>query len=171
MRILGLDQSFKKSGIVVMENNNPTLLHAEKFSTENSTDYLLRAYQVAQYVSSIVIDYNVHSVYIEGLAFGARGDMTRNLAGLQYMVMAAVRFDANTHITIVPPPTLKKFATGSGKAQKKDMIEVLPPLILNYFLDTLGVKKTTGLDDMADAYHLAQYGLTKNTNTNTNTDD
>lgn len=159
MRILGLDQSFKKSGLVVMEKNNPNMLHAEKFSTNQSKDYLFRAREVADHISMIIVNYNIDAVCIEGLAFGARGDMTRNLAGLQYMVMAAVRFDNQKPITIVTPPTLKKFATGSGKAPKEDMIKNLPPLIKKYFLDDLGVKKTTGLDDMADAYWLAQYGI------------
>ena len=57
---------------------------------------------------------------------------------------------------IVPPTTLKKFATGSGKADKNEMIAALPVDVREHF-NAQGYKKTTGLTDVADAYWLSTY--------------
>ena len=110
-------------------------------------------------------NFKVDIVVIEGLAFGSTGNVTRNLAGLQFtiinMLNTAHFVQQRPIIKIVPATTLKKFVTGDGgpNTKKAQMIEALDPKIREIFWDELGVRKTTGMDDMADAYHLAQYGL------------
>jgi Holliday junction resolvasome RuvABC endonuclease subunit len=59
-------------------------------------------------------------------------------------------------VEVVVPGTVKKFATGSGKATKEEMIDSLPKHVREYF-DALGVKKTTGLADLTDAYFIAKH--------------
>lgn len=165
MRILGLDQSFTKSGIVVVESGNPDMLHYEKFTSTVGNDYFERAWQVALHIQNIVEKFNIDGVFIEGLAFGSRGDQTRNLGGLQYSVINMLRFgecSLRPEVVIVAPTTLKKFATGKGNVKKDVMIETLQeqyPKEFNIFYGEMRVRKSTGLDDMTDAYFLAQYGL------------
>ncbi len=165
MRVLGVDQSFKKSGLVVLEVGNPDMVFREKFcSTDKSDDVFERSWIVASRVRDIVLEYNISKVVLEGLAFGSMGDNTRNLAGLQFTIVNMLKFgtcELRPLIEILSPQTLKKFATGSGKAKKEDMIAALDPKVRNIFLIEMGVKKTTGLDDMTDAYFLAKYGIEK----------
>jgi len=56
---------------------------------------------------------------------------------------------------IVPPTSVKKFGASYGFAKKEAMIDALPKDVREYFL-SLGVKKTTGLSDLADAYFIAK---------------
>ena len=87
------------------------------------------------------------------------GNNTRDLGGLFYIVMVRLTVNNDFNVQIVNPKTLKKWATGKGNAKKEEMIDAVPQEIKNIFGDKLGCKKTTGLDDMCDAYHLAGYGL------------
>lgn len=153
MRVLGIDQSYTGSGLIVLESTN--ILHAERFTSSINLDKPDRCWEIATHIGSIVDNYNPHIIAIEGLAFGMRGDATRDLAGLQFVIICVLRHFHKKDTLIVSPKAIKKFATGSGKADKKQMIENLPPEVRAQF-DNLGVKKTTGLADLTDAYFLAR---------------
>lgn len=88
-------------------------------------------------------------VQIEGVAFGARGDVV-GLAGLNYMVRMVLR-DLNLIFNIISPMQLKKFAVGNGGAEKDIMVDAFQRC--TRFDNPLGVK----IDDIADAYFLAIY--------------
>ena len=89
----------------------------------------------------------------EGLGFGgSNSNASRDLA---YLV-GAIETVFGEQFKEVAPTALKKFATGSGKADKQDMINALPEDIKQKFLDA-GFKKTTGLSDLADAYFIGKY--------------
>jgi len=164
MIILGLDQSFKKSGIVIVDKDKQDMVHYEIFcGNDNDLDVYAQTRIIAGRVCNLVNTYNVDIVVLEGLAFGSVGNVTRNLAGLLFTIINLLRMGMFVQhvpiIKIVPATTLKKFATGAGNAKKADMIDSLDPKIKEIFWEELGVRKTTGLDDMTDAYYLAQYGL------------
>lgn len=151
---LGIDQSYTSSGIVVLQGD--TLIHFSVFKTKKEEDVFLRSWNISEQIVAIINEYSVDSVSIEGLAFGMMGNATRDLAGLQHMIVNKVRQITKKPIIIVPPLTLKKFATGDGKAKKKQVIETLPDDVISAFKGE-GYKLTTGLADLADAYFLAQY--------------
>lgn len=153
MRILGIDQSYNSSGIIVLEGD--VILHSECFKSNKDFDRFGQAYQIATHIADIVDTYKPDVIGIEGLAFGMRGNVTRDLGGLQFVIVAHLQEVKKHPVKIVAPLTVKKFATGSGRAKKEEMIESLPEYALNEFLD-LGVKKTTGLADLADAYWIAK---------------
>jgi len=164
MRILGLDQSYKKSGIVIVDKDKRDMVHYEIFcGNNNDLDVFAQTRLIGARICNVVIKYNIDIVVIEGLAFGSVGNVTRNLAGLQFTIINMLQIPAFVQhipiVKIVPATTLKKFATGRGNAKKEEVIDSLPPKIKEIFWDKLGVRKTTGMDDMADAYFLAQYGL------------
>lgn len=151
--ILAIDQSYTSSGIVV--STNGLIVYTEKYVTDASTSIYDRAWECAQRVNEIIKEYNVDVVAMEGLAFGARGDATRNLAGLQFVIATQAKFTLGIDCEIYAPGTIKKLATGYGKAAKETLVEALPPSVRERF-DEMGVKKTTGLQDMTDAYWIGR---------------
>lgn len=60
-------------------------------------------------------------VFIEGFAFGAKGQAIYEIAGLGYIVRLALRY-RGVDVIEVPPAMLKKFATGKGNANKEIII-------------------------------------------------
>lgn len=154
MRILGIDQSYTSSGMCVIEDDK--IIHVELFKTAKDEDVFVRAWNISEKIVAVVREFAVESVSIEGLAFGSvNANATRDLAGLQFLIVSKLRIVERIPVSITAPTSLKKFATGSGKATKKEMIASLPPTVLEYF-KTFGFKVTTGLADMTDAYFLAQ---------------
>lgn len=88
---------------------------------------------------------------IEGLSYASVGQATRTLAGLHYVVVD--RFiRASIVVAVIAPTALKKAATGSGRADKQQLLEAVPE---NDREQLLKFGKTKGRFDLADAYHLA----------------
>ena len=153
MLVLGIDQSYNASGIVVLDGDD--IIHAKCFKSNKEFNRFGQAYEIATHIADVLDEYKPNIVAIEGLAFGMKGNVTRDLGGLQFVIISHLQEVKKQPVEIVAPLTVKKFATGNGRAKKGEMIENLPNNILNEFLD-LGVKKTTGLADLADAYWIAK---------------
>lgn len=105
--------------------------------------------EIVRIIEEIISKYkNIKSIGIEGVAFGASGDVV-GLAGLNYMV----RYMLTSHklpYTIISPMQNKKFATGNGGADKDLMMSAFK--MCTNFANPLGVK----IDDIADAYFLSE---------------
>lgn len=161
MRFLGIDQSFTSTGIVVLDDYD-NLVHHEVITTEKYDDSLQifqRMITISTQIIDIIKNHDVKSIAIEGLSFMSRGDATRNLAGLQgVLVSSIIQKYPSDSVTIVAPPTLKKYATGSGKAKKEDVFNELPTDIKELF-GKIPIAK--GRYDLSDAYWLASYAATK----------
>jgi len=156
MKILGVDQSYSSSGLVVFDTEINDVIHFELFKTNKVDDIFKRAWMISHHILGICKDMEIDKVAIEGLAFGMRGDATRDLAGLQFAIVMQLKYVGNLEVVIVSPKSLKLFATKSGKADKQQMIDSVPTDILDKFKAS-GAKKTTGLADIVDAYYLAKY--------------
>lgn len=155
MIVIGIDQSYTSTGIVALDDTE--ILLAETFCTTFEVDDVFkRAWSIRDYVVNAVNHIKPHVVVIEGLSFGNLGNVTRNLAGLQFLIVCELRFTYGHKVVIVPPKTLKKAATGNGGCSKQDMIDSLPTHVRTNFLER-GYKKSTGLKDIADAYWLCKY--------------
>jgi len=153
MIVLGIDQSYTSTGIVIL--NGGIMAHGHKFAANKAVNRFAQAHEITMHITKVVEEYQPRIIAIEGLAFGMRGNVTRDLGGLQFVIISHLQEVKKREITIIAPTSAKKFATGSGRAKKEDMIASLPESVLKYFTD-LGMKKTTGLSDMADAYWIAK---------------
>jgi len=158
MKILGIDQSYTSTGVVLLEDG--ALLKGHKFSANKTMNRFGQAYEIAIHLAGIVDEFKPDVIAIEGLAFGMRGNVTRDLGGLQFVIISHLQEVKGREIEIIAPTSAKKFATGSGRAKKEEMIESLPESVHSYFVG-LGVKKTTGLGDLADAYWIAKTAESK----------
>lgn len=153
MNILGIDQSYTSTGIVVI-NEKHSLIHSEILSSNKEKDVFNRAWDISNYLNSVANKFNPQYIGLEGLAFGMQGNATRDLAGLQFAIIICLQIINKWDVSIIAPNTVKKTATGKGNSKKDKMLEFLPKDIHKKFLD-LGVKKTTGLLDLNDAYWVA----------------
>jgi Holliday junction resolvasome RuvABC endonuclease subunit len=154
---MGFDQSYTNSGYCIVDETG-TVLDFGTFKSAKAMDVYERAIQVSNFIVAKVAEHKVNKVHLEGLAFGMRGDATRDLAGLLFTIVIALRTRTPVKPEIIAPTSLKKFATGTGKSDKAAMIAAVPPAVLETFTDA-NYKKTTGLADIVDAYWLATYKL------------
>jgi crossover junction endodeoxyribonuclease RuvC len=88
-------------------------------------------------------------VVIEGISYGStiKTSSVFDLAGLNYMIRTAMmKFSSN--LIIAPPSHVKKFATGSGNANKELMIETFKSIHPEFDIPKI--------DDIADAFFMSR---------------
>lgn len=154
MIVLGIDQSLTSTGWCVLENDQ--LTDYGLISSDKSKENYERAIDVSNEIQSLEIQLQPDLVVIEGIPFMSRSNVTRDLAGLQFLILDRLLGGVTKEdIRIIPPTKLKKFATGNGKASKDDMFEALPDYAKEKISKTL---KTKGRYDLTDAYWLARIG-------------
>lgn len=156
MRVLAIDQSYTSCGIVVFDD--ATIAYAERYVSDTKEDKFNRAFQVAEHLRQIALHYDVDFVAMEGLAFAKNGNATRDLAGLQFSIATLLDYIEGYDIIIIPPNSVKRVATGKGNADKDEMVNKLPKKALKIF-ESLGVKKTTGLRDLSDAFWIGKAAI------------
>ncbi len=150
MTTIGIDQSFTCTAMYVVDGiDNPIIT----IPSDKTQDIYTRAQHIADNVVQFTVQYKPSQIRIEGLAFGSTGSATRDLAGLQMLIICEL-IKAGYTPTIIPPNTLKKFATTKGRASKQEMHDALPQVIKDRIAH---YKKTKGLYDVVDAYWLAHY--------------
>lgn len=161
MTTLGIDQSFTSTGIWISDEDGKRVHHeiiATKKDKEDSLTNFKRARVIADTISDIIDRFpDIDTVVIEGLGFGASGNATRNLAGLQFMIIDDLIERGNINIEIIAPTSLKKVATGRGNAKKEEMYECCPQHVKD-IVDQ--IPKTKGKYDLVDAYFLSIYKKT-----------
>lgn len=149
--VMGLDQSLTSTGVAVRTKD--IVIHHERIATTKDLPKLERMRYIAYQVAYLVQTLSVDTIVIETLALGAAGDATRDLAGL-FWVLKHIIDDQCPNVVFeeVAPNSLKKLATGNGRAKKDEMIDSLPPVEKDIAESYL---KTKGRSDIADALHLA----------------
>lgn len=158
MMFLGIDQSYTSTGICMVDENK-TLLHHELIKSNKNEDIFLRSKFIIDKICSLINLNSPNAVGIEGLSFSNFGNATRDLAGLQFVLVHLLRFDLDYNdsmLAIVPPTKLKSYGCGKGNAKKDEMVDSLPKSVLQSFQDS-NYKKSTGLYDATDAYYIACY--------------
>ncbi|MFJ2114476.1 hypothetical protein ACIOEX_21720 [Streptomyces sp. NPDC087850] len=159
---VGIDQSYSGFGFAVY--NDPSGIYttktgkweAKKFRSQSDRlDKIFR--EVQMMLSGVYCAYGgISAVAMEGYSHGSK--FQREALGelgavvkLAICEIAGVR--AWRHPIIVPPPTLKMYVTGRGKATKQEMIDTVAQRYGAIFYD----------DNLADAYALARVACTLRT--------
>lgn len=161
MNYIGIDQSYTSTGLVILDDKK-NIIDCKTLSTPKTDDTFKRAWDMSEMIIHEIKKYPECMLAIEGLAFSMRGNATRDLAGLQFSIVNKIKFILKKEISVIAPPTLKKSATGSGKASKEEMISALPKDVYELFTGEKNWKKSRGLTDVADAYFLACYLIKNN---------
>lgn len=149
IKVLGVDQSFTSTGWWFGDDRNGII------KSDQRLDKFTRMKQVADSLLSLCDNLSATHVVLEGLPFMSRSNVTRDLAGLQAVILTTLleRYEVDNTVIIVPPTSLKKYATDSGKATKADMINAIPKEIRDKF-----TAKGKSREDLADAYWLCSLG-------------
>ena len=160
MKILAIDQSFTCTGINYFVNDK--LVYFTAIKSDKKQDIFTRASYIVTEIFKIYDNYKPNVFCIEGLAFGATGNATRDLAGLLFSIITyGIHNYSDFKYEIVRQ--VKTLAIGKGKASKNEMIEALPNDIKELFMSE-NYKKTTGLADLADAYFIGKHVYNNNKN-------
>jgi len=160
---LGVDQSFTATAWVLLDSETDVIMEGV-IQTDKSDTLMERSQQICSELGDVLV-YNQPDIFsIEGLSYGSLGNATRNLAVLfghiQSLCYDFEYLEGTNNWIETPATSLKKFATGNGKADKKMMLESLPVDFKEYLkLNYKGSGKKKGLYDIPDAYWLAAKGL------------
>jgi Holliday junction resolvasome RuvABC endonuclease subunit len=151
--IVGIDISSTNTGLCVIDlDGNYLFAHLIKAKDK---DFDNRVLQIYTELFKILDDMRnkVKMIGIESISFGSKGRVV-NLAmqnGFYYYTLLQQGYN----VIKFTPSTIKKFATGNGRASKEDMINNTPKEILEDF-KLISPKK---LDDLVDSYAIAKLTL------------
>jgi len=116
---------------------------------------------ISSWALRVLTKHQVTQVYLEGYSFGSTGrvfNIAENTGILKYKL-----WDALIHCDILAPTTVKKFATGSGRASKVDMynqfVEENGESNLKDSLTTSSDNIISPLNDVVDAYYILKCGI------------
>ncbi|MCE8052297.1 hypothetical protein HOP61_13380 [Halomonas daqingensis] len=151
--IAGIDQSLTSTGIVIVDKGS-TVAHKvieTKPCSSDPLDAYQRVSRIVEAVLAMVASHGVTVVRIEGLSFASTGRATRTLAGLHHVIVHEL-LAHGVDVEVIAPTSLKKRATGSGRASKEDMVAACDA---TFRAVLAAVPKSRGKYDLADAFHLA----------------
>jgi Holliday junction resolvasome RuvABC endonuclease subunit len=158
---IGIDQSYRATGFVALDSKG-SHLHSKLITTDDPTKDFIKKIRVADKIALDIYNevryFMPQVVVIEGLSFGSVSSSTRDLAGLQALIIQKLQTGGYT-VELVAPTSLKKYATGVGRFKGKEpMFEALPEEIQAIYQQ---YPKTKGRFDLTDAYWLAHWGLNR----------
>lgn len=136
--------------------------------TNDITRFTMNAFCIYEWIEPTRDDL----FFIEGYSFAAKGSRVFQIGEATGILMMMLSrdfkdqqfLDYPDRITRVSPPTVKKFATNSGRAKKEDMVEAFNKDTGRDIYKEFGVDKIVSpIDDLADAYFICKYShnLTK----------
>ena len=141
-----------KEGNVNGENHKPFECDMDRYD------------DISNWATTILDGKGVTKVFLEGYSFGSTGkvfNIAENTAVLKYNL-----WDSNIDIEILAPTTIKKFATGSGRASKENMYEKFceenPSAGLQESLTPRSSNVINPVNDIVDAYYILKYGIFNN---------
>jgi len=146
---IGIDPSLTATGIVIVNSSCETvkqhLIHTE------ADCYICpqqRLQDIMTDLITIIKDYNIGIVNIEGLSYNSTSTSFQERCGLYFMITTYF-FNKDINFIITPPRSLKKLIAGNGNASKEQMIEVVQGKYN---------QNMNNDDNLCDAYGLARVG-------------
>lgn len=152
--IMGVDPSLCSTGIVVIDQFR-LVTYCDVVTSTNAVEIYDRINAIALRVVALASQFNCELISIEGLAYGASGRATRDLAGLHHVIVNQLTANG-FNCTVVPPTMLKKHHAGNGRATKPDMQAATPSDVVAHFTDNFAAKS---IPDLVDAYALAMFAI------------
>lgn len=157
---VGIDQSFRNTAITLVAYNRrdktASLVDYRSIQTSPKDEPIVRMIAITQEIYDFISEHKVKKIFMEGLAYGnIPGNSNRDLAGLYYLILCMFYME-DYNYEIIAPTSVKKKATGNGKATKEEMFLALPAQARNT-IKNLSI--ANGRFDVADAYHIATVNI------------
>ena len=149
-KFVGLDLSYTGTGLIVLDSKSEILEQKliKTVKTNSKYDIEDRLIIIENEIKFIPNIMGLGNVYIEGPAYASQGNMALQMGALNFFVRIFLR-RKGVDYKIIAPPTLKKWVTGNGRADKKLMVEKVNERWNNNFKD----------NNIADAYGLARMAM------------
>lgn len=153
MRILGIDPGFDRNGYGVIEDQGGKLVHIAHgvLQTSKEDTFEKRLQQVRDSVMELIKTYQPEAVAVEELFFQTNAKTAIKVAQARGVILLAIA-DANIKIVELTPNQVKVGTTGDGRADKKQIQEMVTRL--------LKLSAPPQPDDAADALAIAIVGAT-----------
>ncbi len=150
MRILGIDPGFERLGIAILEKNKDdkkeTILFSTCFKTLAKLDFSERLKLIGKEVSKIIKEYQPEVLAIETLFLNTNQKTVMHVAEARGVVIYEAAC-AGLKIFEASPPQIKIATTGSGRADKTQIMKMVRILV------KIDAAKTS--DDELDAIAIA----------------
>lgn len=125
---VGLDLSLTSTGIAIIHGDVTTVQRITSKGKKGATtaDQVERLVSIVECIAGAVPLSEHTKIAVEGPSYGSTGSAAHILGGLWWLVRRYLRDD---DVAVVPPGTVKKYATGKGNAGKD---EVLAAVVRRY---------------------------------------
>lgn len=157
MKVLAIDPGYGRCGIAVLERegHTDTLLYSVCIETPADMDFAERLGTVAKEVRGLAQKHHPNALAMEKLFLGKNKKTAMRVAEVRGAILA-VAADAELPVFEYAPSEIKSAATGSGSADKEQVIKMLHALVK--------IDARNRLDDEYDAIavgvtHLASYRM------------
>lgn len=105
-------------------------------------------------------------IIFEGYSFAASGQITRIAEACAILKYKLILAGCDKEIISYAPATIKKFATGSGRSKKPEMVESFKQSTSINLFELLGKKEglktiPSPITDIVDSYWIAKLGVSK----------
>lgn len=148
--VLGLDLSLRSTGLARVRSTGACYTWIIGSRGKRADTLVMRADRIADLAGLITagVMFSDRLVVLEAPSYGQLGGSTWDRAGLWWAVVLKLS-RINMPVAMVAPTTVKKWATGSGKAAKGDVQKAMAGLYPGAHLKT---------SDEADALAMAHLG-------------
>jgi crossover junction endodeoxyribonuclease RuvC len=148
MRVLGIDPGYDRLGIAVVEGERerPVLIFSTCIETQKAENFSKRLHGVVRALKKIIEDHHPDEVSIEEIFF-SKNQKTAMLVAHARGAMVYLLEELRIPFTEYNPSAIKIAITGEGRAEKRQVIDMLQKLIV--------LPKTVILDDEYDAIAVA----------------
>jgi len=145
-KIIGIDLSLTSTGVCTYNEGV-----YNTFAIKTKLKGHLRYDHILSTIQEVLSDLEPEIAFIEGASYNSKSSSLDWIYGLSMLVRHNLCYRLGIPYKLIPPATLKKWATGKGNATKEKMIETCNE---NY-----GTSFTLKDNDMCDAYLLVRWGL------------
>lgn len=116
---------------------------------------------ISAWAHKILIENEIETVWIEGYAMGVSNGRVFNIAENGGVLKHKI-YKSGIKINLVPPTTVKKFATGKGNSDKDkmhDQFKLDTGLDLQELICPDKAKVGSPVGDIVDAFYILKYGV------------
>lgn len=157
MKILGIDPGYERLGVAIVEKSKKTdnqeiLIYSDCLITSKNLTFSKRLLKLGTELEKIIKKYQPDCLALEDLFFAKNQKTAMAVGSVRGMIIYLAEKN-NLEISEHSPNTVKLTITGYGRADKAQMMQMLPKLIK--------INKAIKHDDEYDAIGLALTALAR----------